>query len=182
MGVGDRPTARIADGLCDKRSKRTQSILPAGALLWAWEADADFGEEAGEQWLLLKPDKFNKQTQYAWRYDGCELTPGGELKPLGQPRSAAARPRVADAGSDEEYLATDDEMMLAHLVLIDFRLANYDTVTFLRIQCAQGPHRDASVTLTPLKPLKTVRRTATRNLQGRALPQSTLRTMCPAPV
>ena len=26
-------------------------ILPAGALLWAWEADADFEEAAGEQWL-----------------------------------------------------------------------------------------------------------------------------------
>lgn len=66
---------------------------------------------------MLKPDKFNKQTQYAWRYDGCELTPGGELKPLGQPRSAAARPRVADAGSDEEYLATGtaDEMKIMML-------------------------------------------------------------------
>ena len=48
---------RVADGLADKRSARAKKILPAGALLWAWEADADFEEKAGEQWLILLPDK-----------------------------------------------------------------------------------------------------------------------------
>ena len=30
---------RVADGLTDRRSKKAQAVLPAGALLWAWEAD-----------------------------------------------------------------------------------------------------------------------------------------------
>ena len=63
---------RVADGLADKRSARAKKILPAGALLWAWEADADFEEKAGEQWLILLPDKWNRQVQYGWRYDPRE--------------------------------------------------------------------------------------------------------------
>ena len=36
-----------------------------------WDADADFGEVAGEQWLALLPQKWNPpHTQlYGWRYD-----------------------------------------------------------------------------------------------------------------
>ena len=49
-----------------------KKILPAGALLWAWEADADFEEAAGEQWLMLLPDKWNRQVHYGWRYDPRE--------------------------------------------------------------------------------------------------------------
>ena len=64
---------RVADGLTDKRRARARKILPAGALLWAWEADAEYGEKEGEQWLILLPEKWNKQVQYAWRYDPCEL-------------------------------------------------------------------------------------------------------------
>ena len=52
---------RIADGMNDKRSKRCQKLLPAGrALLWAWEADPEYNEAAGEQWLVLNPKKWNK--------------------------------------------------------------------------------------------------------------------------
>lgn len=40
---------QIADGLTDKRSKRARTILPGGAVLWAWDADPDFDEAAGEQ-------------------------------------------------------------------------------------------------------------------------------------
>ncbi len=29
----------------------------------------------GEKWLILLPQKWNKQVQYAWRYDPCELAP-----------------------------------------------------------------------------------------------------------
>ena len=68
--------ARVADGLTDKRSPRARKILPAGALLWAWDADAEYNESAGEQWLILLPEKWNKQVQYAWRYDPCELATG----------------------------------------------------------------------------------------------------------
>ena len=63
---------RVADGLTDKKSAKAKKILPAGALLWAWEADADFEEKAGEQWLILLPDKWNRQVQYGWRYDPRE--------------------------------------------------------------------------------------------------------------
>jgi hypothetical protein len=67
---------RIADGLSDKRSAKARSILPGGAVLWAWDADAEFDEAAGEQWLVLLPSKWNPATQkqvYSWRYDPREL-------------------------------------------------------------------------------------------------------------
>eukprot|EP00966_Prymnesium_polylepis_P008945 206413-Prymnesium_polylepis.1 len=53
---------RIADGLTDKRSPRARNILPGGAVLVAWEADPDFDEQAGEQWLVLLPSKWNPST------------------------------------------------------------------------------------------------------------------------
>ena len=67
---------RVADGLSDKRSKRAQNILPGGAVLWEWDADADRGEAAGERWLILLPSKWNPSTHsqvYSWRYDPTEL-------------------------------------------------------------------------------------------------------------
>ena len=67
---------RIADGLTDKRSKQGQKILPGGAVLWAWDADPDFEEQAGEQWLVLLPSKWNPSTHrtvYSWRFDPREL-------------------------------------------------------------------------------------------------------------
>ena len=38
---------RVADGLTNTRSARAKKILPAGALLWAWDADPDRNEAAG---------------------------------------------------------------------------------------------------------------------------------------
>ena len=67
---------RIADGLTNKRSARAKKILPAGALLWAWDADPQFDEVAGEQWLILLPQKWNPSTHkqvYSWRFDPREL-------------------------------------------------------------------------------------------------------------
>ena len=67
---------RIADGLTNTRSSRAQKILPGGAVLWAWDADPDFEELAGEQWLILLPTKWNPKTHrtvYSWRYDPREL-------------------------------------------------------------------------------------------------------------
>ena len=75
-----------------------EAILPAGALLWAWDADAEYKEAAGEKWLILLPEKWNKHVQYAWRYDPCELQSQGSVG-----RSPRA-PRVDDCDSDEEYL------------------------------------------------------------------------------
>ena len=51
-------------------------MLPAGGVLWAWDADEEFGEKAGEQWLFLLPQKWNPSTHkavYSWRYDPREL-------------------------------------------------------------------------------------------------------------
>ena len=44
-------------------------------VLWAWDADPDFGEVAGEQWLALLPRKWNpsKALLYGWRYDPREF-------------------------------------------------------------------------------------------------------------
>lgn len=66
---------RVADGLTDRRSSRARAILPGGAVLWAWDQDNDFNEQAGEQWLILLPSKWNpsKACVYGWRFDPCEL-------------------------------------------------------------------------------------------------------------
>ena len=68
--------ARIADGLTDTRTKRGKALCPAGAVLWAWDADEEFGERAGEKWLVLLPQKWNppKAVVYGWRYDPRELS------------------------------------------------------------------------------------------------------------
>ena len=95
---------RVADGLTDAKKGAKKKILPAGALLWAWDADPDYEEVAGEQWLILQPKKWNKQVQYAWRFDPCELGMSARSKP--PPRA----PRVERDGEEEEYMETDDEM------------------------------------------------------------------------
>ena len=94
---------RVADGLNDKASTRCKKILPAGALLWAWDADPNYDEAAGEKWLILLPNRWNRHVQYAWRYDPCELAPQGAPKPPPRP------PQVDDASSDLEYMTGDEE-------------------------------------------------------------------------
>ena len=71
-------------------------------MLWAWDADAEYDEAAGEKWLFLHPKRWNKHVQYAWRYDPCELVSQGRSPP--PPRA----PRVETLPSDDEYL-TDTE-------------------------------------------------------------------------
>jgi hypothetical protein len=80
------------------QSTKAKKILPAGALLWAWDADPDYSEAAGEKWLVLLPGKWNKQVQYAWRFDPCELRPPGTPCPL--PRA----PRFEAGAPDDEFL------------------------------------------------------------------------------
>ena len=80
---------RVADGLTDRRSKRAQTVLPAGMVLWAWDADPEFEEGAGEKWLGLLPQKWNKQQLYSWRYDPREFAAGAA--PERDPRRANAR-------------------------------------------------------------------------------------------
>jgi len=81
--------ARVADGLTDKKSKRAKKVLPAGMVLWAWDADPEFGEAAGEAWLHLLPQKWNKQVVYAWRYDPRELSPAAAARPRDERRKNA---------------------------------------------------------------------------------------------
>ena len=78
---------RVADGLSDKRSRLCRNLLPAGAVLWEWDADAEFGEKAGEQWLVLLPGKYNKHVHYGWRFDPAEWGRSSASEP------AAKRPR-----------------------------------------------------------------------------------------
>ena len=88
---------RIADGLTDRSSKRAQKVLPAGAVLWAWEADPEYDEPAGEKWLFLLPKRWNKHVQYAWRYAPCEEG--------AQTGAHAATTQVENATSDDgQYL------------------------------------------------------------------------------
>ena len=42
-------------------------------ILWGWDADPEFEEPAGQKWLALLPNKWNKQHLYSWRYDPHEF-------------------------------------------------------------------------------------------------------------
>ena len=95
----------IADGLTNKRSSRARKILPAGGLLWAWEADKTFDERAGEQWLILLPSKWNKHVHYGWRLDPRELK-SAAAKPPATPHQRAQNKRRAQAELSD---GTDDE-------------------------------------------------------------------------
>ena len=97
----------MADGITHKRTDRCTNILPAGALLWAWDADTEYDEGAGEQWMILHPEKFNKHVQYAWRFDPCEIAPeGGVLvspEQRQQRRAPARQPMVDECVTDDEF-------------------------------------------------------------------------------
>ena len=73
---------RIADGLTDTASARAKKILPAGALLWAWDADPTFDEVAGEKWLILLPNR---------RGIGTCSTPGASILASWLRRAAKSR-------------------------------------------------------------------------------------------
>ena len=62
-------------------------------MLWAcWDADPEFGEVAGEKWLVLLPTKWNpsKAGGYGWRYDPRELSPAAAA-PERDPRRRGSR-------------------------------------------------------------------------------------------
>ena len=93
--------ARVADGLSDKRSARAKVVLPAGMVLWAWDADPEFDEPAGSKWLALLPKKFNKQQVYSWRLAPSEFS--AAAAPTRDPRRRNARRADAcDPMSDDE--------------------------------------------------------------------------------
>ena len=98
----------MADGLTDTRSDRAKKILPRGFVLWAWDADPEYDEPAGEEWINLHPKKWNAHVQYAWRWDPRELQ--GSSAHAQMPRT----PCVDDVDphtclTDEEYVPSDDE-------------------------------------------------------------------------
>jgi hypothetical protein len=65
----------VADGESHKRTKACKKLLPRNAVYWEWEADAEHGEAAGGQWLVLDPRKWSPSVavQYAWRWAPSEL-------------------------------------------------------------------------------------------------------------
>ena len=84
---------RVADGEADKgrhaqaESAQARKILPAGALLVEWEPDPERGEDSATvMWLVLHPDKWNKEGHLAWRWHPAELQEG-------QQQSASKRAR-----------------------------------------------------------------------------------------
>ncbi len=83
---------KLADGLTDMRSKRAKTVLPAGMLLWAWDADPEFEEVAGEKWLALLPKKWNKQQLYSWRCDPRAFAAQAQLER--DPRRQNARAQI----------------------------------------------------------------------------------------
>ena len=87
--------ARVADGLSDKRSARAKVVLPAGMVLWTWDADPEFEEPAGEKWLALLPQKWNKQQLYSWRFDPREFADAAA--PQRDPRRQSAVRMDVDA-------------------------------------------------------------------------------------
>ena len=77
---------RVADGLTVK-APRGKKILPAGALLWAWDADAEYDEAAGEKWLILLPQKRNRHVHL------CS-TPGASIHASWDRRAHRSRRRA----------------------------------------------------------------------------------------
>jgi hypothetical protein len=82
----------VADGHWHKRTVRCRNILPAGAVLWEWAPDDAFGEAAGQQWIVLDPDKWNRQSAMAWRFDPEELA--GLVGDRGTAEPPARRRRI----------------------------------------------------------------------------------------
>ena len=75
-------------------------MLPAGMVLWAWDADPEFEEAAGEKWLALLPKKWNKQQHYGWRFDPREL--GAKQGNAPDPRKRGTKRACEDASEDED--------------------------------------------------------------------------------
>ena len=99
------PAARTssASSARQQRLRRALSRRRAGRRHATANLFVTNNEPAGEQWLVLRPAKWNRHVQYAWRFDPCEL---GMQR---QQQRTARRPRVQPDVSDEEYLATEDE-------------------------------------------------------------------------
>ena len=83
---------KVADGTSDKASERCKKMLPAGAVLVKWAEDKDREEKETLGWKVLLPKKFNKHTQYGWRYDPRDV-PRAAPAPVAPGAGAPARAR-----------------------------------------------------------------------------------------
>ena len=91
---------RVADGLADTRSKTAQKVLPAGAILWAWDADPDYQQACRGEVALPAAQALEQ---------ACPVRMAARPVRAGIAGPPAA-PRVDQCASDDEYL-TDDERM-----------------------------------------------------------------------
>ena len=95
-------------------------------MLWAWDADPDFEELAGEQWLILLPHKWNPTTHrtvYSWHYDPRAL-------------GATAAPERRLSGS---FTAAETAGLLTPRTTAT---ASADVVTQLMMTTEHARHRD----------------------------------------
>jgi hypothetical protein len=93
----------IADGITTKRTAASRSILPAGAVYWEWEADAERKEVAGADFLILNPEKWSpaRAVANAWRYSPSELRRlAAERAKPSSSESGAARRDAPEASDD----------------------------------------------------------------------------------
>ena len=84
---------KVADGTSDKASERCKKMLPAGAVLVKWAEDKDREEKETLGWKVLLPKKFNKHTQYGWRYDPRDVPRAAPAPPVAPGAAAPARAR-----------------------------------------------------------------------------------------
>lgn len=70
-----------------------RSARPALCSGHGWDADPEFGEMAGEKWLVLLPQKWNppKAIVYGWRYDPRELSSSAAAPERDERRCGAVR-------------------------------------------------------------------------------------------
>ena len=65
---------QVADGVSDKASERHKKLLPAGAVRMKYPEDPEYAEGESFAWQVLHPAKWNRDVQYGWRWDPCELS------------------------------------------------------------------------------------------------------------
>ena len=65
---------QVADGVSDKESARHKKLLPAGAVRIKYPEDPEYAESEHYAWQVLHPSKWNRDVQYGWRWDPCELS------------------------------------------------------------------------------------------------------------
>ena len=88
------PIARETRRICMRGDQKLHKVSRRAAsptTMWGWEADDEFKEQAGEQWLTLLPAKYNQQVWYGWRYDPRELVPAPTEYPEAAPTPGARR-------------------------------------------------------------------------------------------